>query len=58
MIKYRTDRIAMFSIMIGNSLIVQKNGTLLKKPRNSGGSPTGVRHPPMLATMKMKKIIV
>ena len=34
---------------------VQKNGMPRKYPRNSGGAPSGVRHPPMLATRKMKK---
>ena len=40
----------------GRSLMVQKNGTPWMKPRNSGGSPSGVRAPPMLATRKMKKM--
>ncbi|MNZ98420.1 hypothetical protein D3C78_1177020 [compost metagenome] len=33
---------------------VQKKPTPLRKPRNSGGSPSGVSPPPMLATRKMK----
>lgn len=32
---------------------VQKNGTPLRKPRYSGGSPMGVMLPPQLLTMKM-----
>ena len=36
---------------------VQKNGTPFKKPRNNGGSPIGVKEPPTLLTMKMKKTI-
>src|ERR1051325_12245731 len=32
-----------------------QNGTPFKKPANNGGSPMGVRQPPTLATMKMKK---
>ena len=35
---------------------VQKKVTPFRKPRNSGGSPSGVSEPPMLLTMKMKKI--
>ena len=34
---------------------VQKKSTPLRKPRNSGGSPSGVSEPPALLTMKMKK---
>ena len=34
--------------------VVQKNDTPFRKPRNSGGSPSGVSEPPALATMKMK----
>ena len=34
--------------------VVQKKSTPLRKPRNSGGSPSGVSAPPMLATRKMK----
>jgi len=34
---------------------VQKNGTPLRYPRKSGGSPIGVSAPPMLETRKMKK---
>ena len=33
----------------------RRSGTPLRKPRNSGGSPSGVSEPPMLATRKMKK---
>ena len=33
---------------------VQLNSTPLRKPRNSGGSPSGVSEPPALETMKMK----
>ncbi|MNV43354.1 hypothetical protein D3C71_1350650 [compost metagenome] len=35
-------------------LTVQKKSTPFKKPRNSGGSPSGVSEPPALDTMKMK----
>ncbi len=35
-------------------LSVQKKSTPFKKPRNSGGSPSGVSEPPALETMKMK----
>src|SRR5213078_563685 len=37
---------------------VQKNGTPWRKPRKSGGSPSGVSAPPMLATRKMKNTTV
>ena len=33
---------------------VQKKSTPLRKPRNSGGSPSGVSEPPTFDTMKMK----
>jgi len=35
--------------------VTQKKGTLCRKPRNRGGSPSGVSAPPMLETRKMKK---
>ena len=35
-----------------------KNGTSIKYPKNKGGSPSGVKHPAMLDTRKMKKITV
>jgi hypothetical protein len=38
------------------SLNVHKKGTPFKKPKKSGGSPIGVRHPPIFAMRKMKKI--
>ena len=34
---------------------VQKKSTPFRKPRKSGGSPSGVSEPPALLTMKMKK---
>ena len=37
---------------------VQKKLTPFRKPRNRGGSPSGVSEPPMFATRKMKKITV
>ena len=39
----------------GASRSVQVKGTPRRKPRNSGGSPSGVSRPPPLETMKMKK---
>ena len=36
---------------------VQKNVTPFRKPRKSGGSPSGVSEPPALLTMKMKNTI-
>jgi hypothetical protein len=35
---------------------VQTKGTPFRKPRKSGGSPSGVSSPPQFDTMKMKKI--
>ncbi|CWP02824.1 Uncharacterised protein [Neisseria meningitidis] len=37
-------------------LTVHMKSTPLRKPRKSGGSPKGVRPPPMFATRKMKKM--
>ena len=34
---------------------VHSNGTPFRKPRKSGGSPSGVRRPPQFETTKMKK---
>ena len=42
------------SVFRKRCLVVQKKLTPLRKPRKSGGSPKGVREPPMLATRKMK----
>ena len=49
-----TSKIATFKIMIGIRRRLQKNGTLRIKPISNGGSPTGVRHPPILDTRKIK----
>ncbi len=35
--------------------MVQKKSTPLRKPTNSGGSPSGLNAPPTLATRMMKK---
>ena len=35
---------------------VQKKVTPRRKPRKKGGSPSGVKEPAILATMKMKKM--
>lgn len=35
---------------------VQKKSTPFKKPKKSGGSPSGVKPPPIFATKKIKKI--
>ena len=51
-------RTAMLKSMIGNSFKLQKNGTPRIKPINNGGSPTGVRQPPRLETMKIKKMMI
>jgi hypothetical protein len=42
----------------GNRCRLQKNGTPLINPMRSGGSPIGVRHPPMLETIKIKNIMI
>ena len=45
--------------MGGNRFRVgQKKGTPLRNPRNRGGSPMGEREPPILATRKMKKMMM
>ena len=36
-------------------MVVQKKLTPFRKPRNSGGSPSGVSAPPIFDTRKMKK---
>ena len=56
MIKNRTINTTLIDTMCGsNAVVVQKNGTPRRNPRNSGGSPIGVKEPPMLLTRKMKK---
>jgi len=45
------------SISVRMPVVTQKKGTPWRKPKNSGGSPSGVSEPPMLATRKMKKTI-
>ena len=40
----------------GKSFKLQKNGTPRMNPMSRGGSPIGVRQPPMLDTIKIKKI--
>jgi len=45
-------------IHTGVSLNVQVNGTPFKKPRNKGGSPSGVRRPPILETRNIKKMYI
>ncbi len=44
----------MLNSMIGNRCRLQKKGTPLENPISSGGSPIGVRHPPILDTRKIK----
>ena len=48
----------MLIISTGISPMLQKNGTPLENPIRSGGSPIGVRHPPMFDTRKIKKIMI
>ena len=43
---------------IGKNLILQKKGTPLENPMRSGGSPIGVRLPPILDIRKMKNTIM
>ncbi len=45
----------MLSISTGISLMLQKKGTPLENPIRSGGSPIGVRLPPMFDTRKIKR---
>ena len=46
----------MEAINIGNNkfVVVQKKSTPFKKPKNKGGSPNGVKEPPIFATKKIK----
>ena len=48
--------ITMLKSSTGSRCRLQKNGTPRIKPIRSGGSPIGVRQPPMLDTIKIKKI--
>ena len=50
------DRIVKASIQAGQLCSrVQKNGTPLRKPKKSGGSPIGVKDPPYIAHHKNKE---
>ena len=42
--------------IIGSNIafVVQKKSTPFRKPRNNGGSPSGVNDPPIFATKKIK----
>jgi hypothetical protein len=40
------------------AFVVQKKFIPLRNPRNSGGSPNGVKEPPILATRKIKKTMI
>ncbi len=44
-------------VLVKRWVVVQKKLTPFKKPKKSGGSPSGLREPPILATRKMKKTI-
>ena len=56
MAKNRPSRIAQVNSVSGQSVLpVQKKSTPRRKPRNRGGSPSGVRDPPMFDTSMMKK---
>ena len=46
---------AQTSISLNRFVVVQKKLTPFRKPRNSGGSPSGVSAPPIFETRKMKK---
>ena len=51
-----TIRITLINSMCGKSaVVVQKKGTLCRNPKKRGGSPRGVKEPPMLLTRKIKK---
>ena len=52
------SKTTIFVSNIGNKCKLQKNGTPRINPIKSGGSPIGVKHPPMLEIRKMKKIII
>ena len=57
MAKNRASSAPISSSVCGHRcLSVQKKSTPARKPRNSGGSPSGVSAPPALETMKMKKM--
>ena len=45
-------------IGINIALVVQKKSTPLRKPRNNGGSPSGVSEPPIFATKNIKNTTI
>jgi len=53
--KIASNRPAVDNIGANRCRVGQKNGTPWRKPKKSGGSPSGVKLPPMLATRKMNK---
>ena len=55
--RWRASRAATVAVSAASER-VQKKGTPARKPRKSGGSPSGVRAPPTLATSEMKKTTV
>ena len=46
------------TIGINICVVVQKKSTPFKKPKNNGGSPSGVNDPPMFATKKIKNTTI
>ena len=42
------------NIGMSKFLVVQKKSTPFKKPKNNGGSPNGVKEPPIFATKNIK----
>ena len=53
--KIASTSTATISVCSQRCCAVQKKSTPRRKPTNSGGSPSGVSAPPILATRKMKK---
>ena len=49
---------AVLKSMIGRSCRLQKKGMPLEKPISKGGSPIGVRQPPILDTRKIKNTMI
>ena len=51
-------KIILINSMCGKrAVVVQKKGTPCRNPKKSGGSPKGVKEPPILLTRKIKKTI-
>ena len=56
--KMNSNNTPNISIGVSKCTVVQKKSTPFKKPKNKGGSPSGVNAPPIFATKNIKNIII